>query len=63
MNPALLQLVITELPDAIALVKTLFAQQNPGAPVPTDAEVTAAYQQALSSSLAKDADWLAAHPE
>jgi hypothetical protein len=58
----LTQLAIAELPSAISLIKDLFVQQNPSEPVPTDDEVTAAYQAALASSLAKDAQWLAAHP-
>ena len=62
MDPALIALVIKELPDGIALIKSLFVKANPDAPVPTDAEVIAAYQSALASSLAKDADWLAQHP-
>lgn len=61
MNP-LVQLAITETPNIITALKSLFASQHPTAPVPTDDEVIAAYQQALASSLAKDDNWLAAHP-
>lgn len=60
---ALVGLVIQELPQLIDSVRTLFVQQNPGAPLPTDEDVIAAYQQALASSLARDAAWLAQHPE
>lgn len=61
-NP-LVVLAIQETPAIIATVKSLFAKQNPDAPEPTDAEVIAAYQNALQSSLDKDALWLAQHPE
>ena len=63
MNPALVQLAIQEAPTAIALIKDLFKKQNPNEPIPTDAEVIAAYQSAFASSLAKDDVWLSAHPE
>jgi hypothetical protein len=59
---ALLAIALQETPAIIESLKGLFVQQHPDAPVPTDAEVIAAYQAALASSLAKDADWLAAHP-
>ena len=57
----LLEVAITNLPAIIDSLKGWFSQANPGAPEPTDAEVIAAYQQALASSLAKDAAWLAVH--
>lgn len=62
MNPQLLALAIQETPAIIDGLKALFAKQQPGAPVPTDAEIIAAYQSAFVSSLAKDEAWLAAHP-
>jgi hypothetical protein len=61
-NP-LLALAIQEAPTMISALKDLFSKQNPDAPVPTDAEVIAAYNDAFASSLAKDEQWLAAHPE
>lgn len=63
MNPQLLALAIQETPTIIAAFKTLFVKQNPNLPEPTDDDIIAAYQSALLSSLAKDAAWLAAHPE
>ncbi len=62
MNPQIIALAIEELPQLIGFFKGLFAAKNPGAPIPTDAEVIAAYLSALASSLAKDSDWLATHP-
>ncbi len=59
---ALLPVLIQELPGIINLVKDLFAKRNPGAPVPTDEEIFAAFEQAFQSSRAKDDAWLAAHP-
>ena len=59
---ALLAIALQETPAIIESLKGLFAQQHPDAPVPSDADVIAAYQAALASSLAKDADWLAQHP-
>ncbi len=52
---------IQNLPGLIGFLKAAFQRQNPSAPVPTDEDVILAYQQALASSLARDADWLAAH--
>lgn len=63
MNPQLVTLAIQETPAIIDGLKALFAKQQPDAPVPTDAEIIAAYQSAFVSSLAKDEAWLAAHPE
>lgn len=61
MNP-LIQLAIAQLPSIIAAIKDRFRKQDPTAPVPTDAEVMAAFESAYQSSLAKDEAWLAAHP-
>ncbi len=61
MNPLVL-LAIQEAPSIISTLKALFAKAHPGQPEPTDADVIAAYQQALASSLAKDDDWLSQHP-
>ncbi len=60
---AIINLIIAELPGVTALIKALFVHRNPDVPPPTDAEVAAAYQAVLTSSLQKDADWLANHPE
>jgi hypothetical protein len=61
MNP-LLQLALQETPAIIAMLRQAFQKQNPDAPLPSDAEVIAAYESAFRSSLAKDAAWLAEHP-
>lgn len=59
----LVAVAIQNLPAIIDSLKGWFHQANPGAPEPTDSEVIAAYQEALASSLARDAAWLAAHPD
>jgi len=51
------------LPSVIALIKTLAAKENPGAPPPTDAEVNAVLASKLMASLAVDDAWLAANPD
>jgi hypothetical protein len=58
----LVTLAIEETPAIIDGLKSLFAKQNPGAPVPTSDEVIAAYNSAFVSSVAKDEAWLAVHP-
>lgn len=62
-DPRLVQVAITLVPSVISWIREAFQKKAPDAPVPTDAEVIAAYEQAFQSSLAKDAAWLAAHPE
>lgn len=62
MNP-IIQVALTQLPDILRAFKDLFHAQHPTEPVPTDAEVIAAYQAALAASLAADAAWLAAHDD
>jgi hypothetical protein len=59
---ALIGLITQETPTIIAGVKSLFANQNPTAPVPTDAQVIAAFAAAYTASLAIDQNWLASHP-
>jgi hypothetical protein len=63
MNPGLLNLLIGQLPVVIGMIKGLHAQADPNAPPVTDAEVLAALQQAVASSIAKDDQWLQAHPQ
>ena len=62
MGDQLVAVAIQELPNIIALIKDLFSKQDASSTV-TDADVIAALQQAISSSLAKDDQWLAAHPD
>lgn len=62
MKDLLLQLAIQEVPNVIEALKALFKKRNPAAPEPTEVEVMAAFNGAFFSSLAKDDQWLAAHP-
>lgn len=50
------------LPSILALVKEAHSTANPDAPPLTDAEVFAALQSAIESSVAKDEQWKAQHP-
>ena len=59
---ALINTAIANLPAIFAWIRSAHAQAAPGAPPPTDAEVIAALQAAVASSIAKDDAWLAAHP-
>jgi hypothetical protein len=52
---------INNLPGIIALIRGNH-RPAPGAPPLTDEEVTKALLLACDSSLAKDENWLAAHP-
>ena len=54
--------IVTVLPSGVSLVQALFARQHPGEPVPTSAEVLAAFGSACASSIASHDAWLAAHP-
>lgn len=62
MNPALTSVILQNLPGIIGFIKAQFAATHPDEPEPTSEAVIAAYQEALASSLAKDAIWLAEHP-
>lgn len=52
--PPLVQLIIQELPNGIALIQAAFAKAHPGAPVPSSDEIVAAYEHAFTDSIAKD---------
>ncbi len=58
---ALAAVALENLPAIIASLRDVFVKRNPDAPVPSDAEVIQAYQEALAASLAVDAEWLATH--
>lgn len=51
------------VPEIIALVKAFHSAKDPNAPNPTDTQVLEALAEAVSSSIAKDDRWLAAHPK
>lgn len=57
----LITIAIQETPGIIALIRDAHMRNNPDSPVPTDAEVIAAYETAFRSSLEKDARWLEDH--
>lgn len=61
-DPRLVAVGIEAAPVVIGMLREAFARKHPDAIAPTDEEVIAAYQEALRSSLAKDAAWLAQHP-
>jgi len=63
MNPQLAAIAIQITPQVIDLLKSIFKKTNPKDPQPTDEQVIAAYRAAFESSLAKDDEWLATHPE
>lgn len=60
MNPLIL-LALQQTPAVIGYLKVLFTKAQPDGPVPTDAEVIAAFESAFASSLAKDDAWLLAN--
>jgi hypothetical protein len=61
MNP-LVNTITATLPGLIALIRANHAAANPDAPVPTSAEVIAAFESAVAQSLARGDTWLSAHP-
>lgn len=62
MSP-LIAVAIESMPALIKLLQDRFAKANPGAPMPTSAQVTAAWLAAAGQSLAVDDSWLTARPE
>lgn len=63
MNEALVTVAIQALPNVLDLIRLIHGTAHPGTPEPTDAEVIAALNAAVASSIAKDEDWLAHHPD
>lgn len=59
---AIVTTAINALPGILALLRANHTQQNPDAPPLTDADVLTALDAAVSSSVAKDEAWKAAHP-
>lgn len=59
---SVLTAAIGAVPSIVHLVQGLFAQQQPGVPVPSSDQVIAALQEWAVSSLAIDDAWRAAHP-
>jgi hypothetical protein len=53
---------INALPGILALIRANHAQANPDGPPLTDADVIKGLQDAVTSSVAKDEAWKAAHP-
>jgi len=59
----LITTIIQQLPSIFDFIRQEHAQQHPGEPPLTDDDVKAALAAAVASSIAKDDQWLAAHPE
>jgi hypothetical protein len=63
MNPNLLNVAISNIPTLVALLHESFRKAQPNDPQPTDAEMLDALASAVASSIAKDDQWLANHPD
>lgn len=63
MDPALVMFAIKEAPAAIAAFRALFGKAHPNEPVPDDAQVLEAFNEAHRRTIATDDKWLADHPE
>ncbi len=59
---AVIPIIVQELPDIIALIKSAHAAANPGAPPLTDDQVHAGLLMVASASLAKDDTYFASQP-
>lgn len=53
---------INALPGILALLKANHAQQHPGEPEPTDADMLRGLEEAATATIAKDEAWKASHP-
>lgn len=61
-DPRIVSVLTDEAPAIIGLVQSLFAKRNPGVPVPTSDEVTAAYESLYASDVARDEQLLKDNP-
>lgn len=59
---AVSNVIITVLPSVVSLIKSLLKKSNPELPPPTSEEILLSLSAACASSIAKDDEWLAAHP-
>lgn len=59
----LVNIAVTLLPGIFDMIRARYTSKHPIAPLPTDAEVVAALEAAIESSVAKDDRWLASHPK
>jgi len=62
MNQTLINVAIQLLPSLIEMIRSRTQHLDPAAPAPDDAAVIAALEAAVTSSVTKDDQWLAAHP-
>ena len=61
--PSLVNTITAVLPNIVELIKAIRGQVTPDTPPPTDAEVIAALNEAVTAGLAVAEAWKAAHPE
>ncbi len=62
-DPRIVNILTEEAPAIIGLVQSLFAQRHPTDPVPTSAEVIAAWESLYASDVARDEQLLKDNPE
>lgn len=55
-------LIVQALPEIVSAIKGIVSAKQPDAPSASDAAILAALHQAVAADVAKDSQWLAAHP-